>query len=119
MKYSPWPVQETAAQDPAKVPAAMIGVSPTRPGILLNTPAVEVAAASAPWASSTTQPTVPCARLPGGWLASPLPAWVKKVSGSVMEEKPWSLAKSAAPSPASMTCGVFSITARATRIGLA
>ena len=71
MKYSPWPVQETATPSSAQVPAAGMGVSPTRPGILPNTPAVEVAAASRPAMSSTQQPTVPWLSPPGGWLSSP------------------------------------------------
>ncbi|MNE97374.1 hypothetical protein D3C80_1957080 [compost metagenome] len=66
MKYSPWPVQETAACSSAQVPAAGMGVSPTRPGILPNTPAVEVAAARRPWLSSTQQPTVPWLSMLGG-----------------------------------------------------
>jgi hypothetical protein len=49
----------------AQAPAPMIGLSPTRPGSLPNTPAVEVAAASRPSASRTTQPTVPVGRSGG------------------------------------------------------
>ena len=66
MKYSPWPVPETATRPSAQLPAPGMGVSPTRPGILPNTPAVEVAAASRPSRSRTQQPTVPWARVPGG-----------------------------------------------------
>src|SRR5215472_4983184 len=60
MKYSPAPVPETA-QDwlDAYVPAPMIGESPTRPGILACMPPVDVPAATLPWRSRATTPTVP------------------------------------------------------------
>ena len=83
-KYSPWPVQLTATVWSAQQPAPMMGVSPTRPGILPNTPPVEVQAASRPSPSRTTQPTVPWARVPGGWLSSKVPARVNQDSGSAM-----------------------------------
>ena len=56
---SPVPVQLTAAVRLAKVPAPMMGVSPTRPEILPVRPPVLVAAAKFPRVSRATQPTVP------------------------------------------------------------
>ena len=49
----------------------MTGESPTRPGILLVNPPVDVAAARLPAASSATAPTVPC------WSAAEA-AWMHK-----------------------------------------
>ena len=43
----------------AQQPAPIMGVSPTRPGILPCNPPVEVAAASRPDVSSATAPMVP------------------------------------------------------------
>ena len=103
----------------------MSGVSPTRPGSFSNTPPVEVAPASRPSESSATQPTVPWPSFPvwpetwpGAWLDSSAPARVNQASGSCTRASPCLPAKSAAPSPASITCGVNSITARAAAMGL-
>ena len=63
MIASPSPVQEIATvASSAQVPAAISGESPTRPGCLRRLPPVEVAAATPPWASSATAPTVSRAR---------------------------------------------------------
>jgi len=111
-------VQETATRWSAQPPAPISGVSPTRPGSLPNTPPVEVAAASRPSWSRTTHPTVPCASVPGGWFDSSCPAWVNQAALSAIAASFWSAANRAAPSPASMTCGVQSMIARATATGL-
>jgi type III restriction enzyme len=65
-KEMPRTAQQAKALSPLALPAPGMGVSPTRPGILPNTPAVEVAAASRPSRSSTQQPTVPWLSVPGG-----------------------------------------------------
>jgi hypothetical protein len=59
MIASPSPVQEMATVvSSAHVPAAISDESPTRPGCLRLVPPVDVAAATPPWASSATAPTV-------------------------------------------------------------
>ena len=125
MKYSPWPVADTAQQSSAAyVPAPMIGVSPTRPARLPVMPPVDVAAARWPCASSATAPTVPSE------ASSPTrasPARCRSSSArrrSVVNQsfgtdsRPASAASASAPGPASITCGVCSITCRASRTGL-
>ena len=58
IKYSPWPVPETAQRSFwAQVPAPSMGESPTLPVILLVLPPVDVAAAKLPYLSVLTDPT--------------------------------------------------------------
>ena len=114
----------------AKVPAPMIGVSPTRPGNLPVIPPVEVAAARSPRQSRATAPTVPCRRASSSsaiagsarrakrLLQAPRHrASVAKYSGSAKIKPACSRQKASAPSPTSRTCGECSITARAARTG--
>src|ERR1035437_8300016 len=59
MMGSPHPVRERAAERLSGYqPQPMREDSPTRPGVLLRVPPVEVAAARLPWASRATAPTV-------------------------------------------------------------
>ena len=82
------------------------------PGNLLRMPPVEVAAARCPSASSATAPIVsPAACHCGSRVLRDVPA------GST-RSTPSRSAIASAPAPASSTCGVFSITARARTIGL-
>eukprot|EP00966_Prymnesium_polylepis_P308958 7139131-Prymnesium_polylepis.1 len=127
MIASPWPVQLTApASLSAYTPPPTMGESPTRPGSLHEMPPVEVAAARLPSASNATAPTV----------STPLPrkkvftelgkrcicchssraAGVTSSSGERMGT-PLDRANSVAPLPTIMTCGVRSITMRATLTG--
>jgi len=60
MIASPLPVQDAPPSVlSAYVPHPMSALSPTRPGRLPTMPPVEVAAATVPWRSSATAPTVP------------------------------------------------------------
>ena len=101
----------------------MMGLSPTRPCILYARPLVVQLPASFPLASKPIMPMVSWfSTLMMGlyWLVTFHLSYSFCAFGlnfSASRGKPSAIANCRAPSPTSMTCGVFSITARAREMG--
>ena len=123
---SPRPVQMAPPMGAStKMPAPMMGESPTRPCILYARPLVVDPAAIDPWASSASIEMVSWFSMLifGAYLRSASharhccsAAGVNLGAATLM---PHSRANCSAPSPTRRTCGVRSITNRASEIGCA
>jgi hypothetical protein len=125
MKYSPWPVQETATMAVGPGPGSDERASRRPVPAVCRTPRPSKwPPPVGPRRPRTTQPTVPVGKAPkeeacGAMVGLERPRLGEPGRGiGDLAFRPWARAKAMAPSPASITCGVFSITARAARIGL-
>ncbi len=122
---SPWPVAVTAPTSLSTYkPAPMMGESPMRPCILNAMPEVEHPPDKLPLPSIAIIPMVSwfsmlITGVYSAFLSHSFHSRSLSGTNKFTFSKPCSTANWVAPSPASITWGVFSITARATLMGLA